>query len=75
MTKVKAKRHLLKAITWRIVATITTIILVLLFTGNLELSLQFGLVEVFVKMLFYYIHERLWYKHSKFGVTNNENET
>ena len=68
MGTVTRKRHLLKSVTWRIIATITTVLLVLLFTGDFELSIKFGIVEVILKFALYYIHERVWYKQSKFGV-------
>lgn len=53
------------------IATISTIIIVLLFTGNLELSLGAGAVEFFIKMILYYLHERIWYK-SNIGIINSE---
>ncbi|PIT86041.1 MAG: hypothetical protein COU33_05345 [Candidatus Magasanikbacteria bacterium CG10_big_fil_rev_8_21_14_0_10_43_6] len=34
--------------------------LVFLFTKELTLSLQVGVLEVTSKMIFYYIHERVW---------------
>ncbi|MCB9798356.1 DUF2061 domain-containing protein [Candidatus Nomurabacteria bacterium] len=56
------KKSLVKTISWRVVATCTTMVLVWIFTGKLDLSLKVGILEVFLKMLFYYIHERLWSK-------------
>ena len=53
-------RSMVKAITWRIIATLTTMILVFLFTGNLNLSLGVGLFDLVAKLLFYYAHERAW---------------
>jgi len=72
--KIKHKRHLLKTITWRIIATLTTILIVLAFTGNIELSLGAGAVEVILKMILYYLHERAWYKYD-IGITNKEKRT
>lgn len=54
------KRTTAKTITWRIIASVTTMTLVYLFTGEWTLSLGIGLVEVVSKMLFYYLHERAW---------------
>ena len=62
----KRMRSILKAISWRIVATITTILLAFLFTGNWTISASIGVVEVFVKIAVYYLHERLW-NLSNFG--------
>ncbi|MBN2053117.1 DUF2061 domain-containing protein [Candidatus Woesearchaeota archaeon] len=54
------KRSLVKAITFRIVATITTIILVLLITGNLALAGMVGGIDAASKFIVYYLHERVW---------------
>lgn len=60
------KRHFVKTITWRITATITTIILAWIISGDYKIGLKIGFWEFSIKMLLYYFHERLWYK-SKFG--------
>lgn len=65
--KIDHKRHLLKTITWRIIATILTFIIALLLTGEVHVSLGIMSIEFFVKMFFYYLHERIWYK-SNFGI-------
>ncbi len=49
-----------KTITWRIVATLTTVFLVFAFTGNLVLSGGVGLAEIVAKLFGYYVHERVW---------------
>jgi uncharacterized membrane protein len=54
------KRSLVKAICWRVLATISTMAIVYLFTGEALLSVGIGAVEVVVKLLLYYGHERLW---------------
>ena len=54
------KRSVAKTISWRIVATLTTTSLVFIFTGSLELAIEVGLIEVVLKLLFYYLHERAW---------------
>jgi len=53
-------RSLVKAISWRIVATITTIFLVFMFTGNLVLSGSVGATELLTKTVVFYVHERIW---------------
>ncbi len=53
-------RSVVKTISWRIVATLTTILLVFIFTGNIAISTSVGALEVFSKILIYYIHERVW---------------
>jgi len=53
-------RSFLKGITWRIIATLTTMILVFIFTGNFVLTLSVGSLEIISKLIFYYLHERVW---------------
>ena len=56
------RRSVLKAISWRTWATITTAIIVFVFTGRFALAITVGLLEVFAKMALYFFHERLWQK-------------
>jgi adenylylsulfate kinase len=53
-------RVVIKAVSWRAIATLTTAGLVYLFTGELVLAAGIGVLEVSLKLLFYYIHERVW---------------
>jgi len=53
-------RSVVKALSWRIVATLTTTILVLAFTGRLDLAVTVGALEAITKMALYFMHERLW---------------
>lgn len=55
-------RHVLKAVTWRILGTLDTILLSWLITGNALTGLKIGFSEVLTKMVLYYFHERIWYK-------------
>ena len=65
---VSYKRHIAKTISWRIIGTLDTIILSGIITGSWEIGLAIGGVEVITKMVLYFLHERAWYKLSKFGV-------
>lgn len=56
------KRSILKGITWRFIASITTMTVVFFMTGNLALVASVGVVDVVAKVFFYYIHERTWGK-------------
>lgn len=60
-------RHILKSVTWRLIGTVDTVFLGWLITGDLELGLKIGGVEVITKMILYYFHERIWYKYIRFG--------
>jgi uncharacterized membrane protein len=65
---VSYKRHIAKTISWRIIGTLDTIILSGIITGSWITGLAIGGVEVFTKMILYFLHERAWYKFSKFGL-------
>ena len=73
MEKIERKRHLAKTLTWRVLATTDTFLIEWLITGKVDLAAGIaGIagIEVLTKMILYYWHERLWYKHIKFGVKN-----
>jgi uncharacterized membrane protein len=53
-------RSLLKGLTWRVVATATTIAIVWAITGDTQVAIQIGAVEVVAKIVVYYLHERAW---------------
>ncbi|MEM2912203.1 MAG: DUF2061 domain-containing protein [Candidatus Bathyarchaeia archaeon] len=53
-------RSFVKAISWRIVATLTTMLLVFAFTQSVMVSGRVGIAELVVKILVYYLHERVW---------------
>lgn len=55
-----ALRSLLKAITYRITGTITTALVTLAVTGEIATALAVGTLEPFIKLLIYYVHERVW---------------
>ena len=54
------KRSAAKTVSWRIIATSTTMILVYIFTGEFELAAGVGIGDVLLKVLFYFLHERAW---------------
>lgn len=66
--KVKAKRHLAKAITWRIIASITTALIAFGFGLPPKAVGAVFVADLIIKFILYYAHERVWYKHIKFGV-------
>ncbi len=53
-------RSLLKALSWRIIATLTTAIIAYFVTGEIDTAILIGGIEVFVKFAIYYVHERVW---------------
>jgi uncharacterized membrane protein len=53
-------RSILKAISWRFIATMTTGIIAFLVTGRLDMAIAIGSLEFLLKIIFYYMHERAW---------------
>lgn len=56
------KRHIAKAITWRLVGSLDTMVLSWIITGNPLTGLKIGVSEVITKMFLYYLHERVWFR-------------
>lgn len=69
-TKVSPKRHLAKAVTWRIIASITTALIAWYFGLPPKAIGAVFFADLVIKFVMYYAHERVWYKHIKYGVTN-----
>ncbi|MEZ4195668.1 MAG: DUF2061 domain-containing protein [Candidatus Paceibacterota bacterium] len=65
------RRSILKGVTWRIIASATTMTVVYIATGNLALVASVGAVDILAKVFFYYLHERTWGK-VKWGVLGVE---
>lgn len=55
-------RSLLKGVTWRVLATTTTVVIAWFVTGEVAQAFQIGFVEFFAKLAIYYMHERVWAK-------------
>ena len=66
MYKETHARSIVKTISWRFWATLTTVSLVFFFIGEVGIALSIGLLEVIIKMIIYFLHERAWTK-IKFG--------
>ena len=54
------KRSLLKAVSWRMQATATTIIIAWAVYRDIRPALAIGGIEFLAKFLVYYLHERVW---------------
>ena len=57
-----SKRHFAKTISWRIVGTIDTLIFTFILSEDLNKSLEISIYTIFTKTVWYYIHERIWYR-------------
>ena len=56
------RRSVVKAISWRFIATLITMAIVFLITRKEILMLEVGILDMVAKMMFYYLHERVWGK-------------
>ena len=62
MYKETNKRSLVKGVTWRVVATTTTMVIVYVFFGRLDLAIATGLLESVLKIGLFWLHEKAWFK-------------
>jgi len=62
MYKETNKRSIVKGISWRVIATTTTITIVYFFFDRLDLAIAAGMIETVLKVGLYWLHERLWFK-------------
>lgn len=62
MYKETNTRSIVKGISWRVVATTTTVIIIYVFFGRLDLAIAAGLLETVLKVALYWAHERVWFK-------------
>jgi uncharacterized membrane protein len=60
------KRHILKTISYRIIGTLTTVIVAYLLGASIEISSLLGLGELILKPIFYFLHERIWFRYIRF---------
>lgn len=60
ITKDSPQRSILKALSWRVIATLTTMIIIYAVSGSLDWALMGGAFDVVLKLMLYYLHERLW---------------
>ena len=70
-TTVEKKRHLAKAVTWRIIASIVTALIAFAFGLPPKAVGGVFVVDLVLKFVLYYGHERIWYNFIKYGVKNN----
>ena len=61
---VKKSRSLIKSLTWRIVALITTFISIYIVSGKLSVAWAGTFLTNGINFILYYLHERAWNKTS-----------
>ncbi len=62
MSKDKHYISFLKRISWRIVGTIDTMIISYFYTCDPLSAIQTGITEVLIKIVLFYVHERIYFK-------------
>ena len=72
MSQVSKSRHIAKAFTWRIIASITTAAIAWFFGLPPKAVGAVFVADLIIKFVLYYAHERVWYKHIKFGVQDGK---
>lgn len=56
------KLSLFKAISWRIFGSLISFFIVFILSGDFTVSLNFSILECFLKIAGYYIHDCIWDK-------------
>ena len=59
-------RSIAKAISYRVLGSLTTGFIVFVFSGNVMTSVGVGALDIIMKIALYYLHERLW-NHISYG--------
>ncbi len=59
---VERKRHLAKAVTYRVFGSGATAFIAFVATGDAAIGASIGALDSVVKIGLYYVHERLWYR-------------
>jgi sulfate adenylyltransferase large subunit len=57
-------RSLAKTLSWRVMGSVVTFLIVLLVTGNAAIASSIVVAEIVIKIAFYYFHERIWLRAS-----------
>lgn len=53
-------RSFAKAVSWRAIATTITVSIAYLFTGEVTVALEIGGLDMVLKLIAYFFHERIW---------------
>jgi uncharacterized membrane protein len=55
-------RSVAKAVSWRIIGTLDTLLISYLLTGEVAIAASIASIDFITKMFLYFFHERLWNK-------------
>lgn len=65
-------RSLAKAVSWRIIASITTTLIAFYFGLPAKAIGLVFFADLVIKFVLYFVHERIWANNIKFGIKKNE---
>ena len=69
---VSKKRHIAKTISYRLVSTGVGFLIMWMVSGSVKIGAAFGVAELVYKPIQYYIHERIWYRYIKYGLSKKK---
>jgi uncharacterized membrane protein len=55
-------RSIAKAISWRVIGTLDTLLISYLLTGKVAIAASIASIDFVTKMFLYFFHERIWNK-------------
>lgn len=58
----KPLRSVIKALSWRVIGTLDTLIVSYVLTGEIVLATSIASIDFITKLLLYFFHERIWNK-------------
>lgn len=56
----KPIRSVAKALSWRVVGTLDTLVVSYILTGRMSLAASIASVDFITKLILYFFHERIW---------------
>ncbi|QCW98973.1 DUF2061 domain-containing protein [Aggregatimonas sangjinii] len=60
----KPIRSVAKAVSWRVIGTMDTLVISFILTGEVVLAASIASIDFVTKMFLYFFHERIWNKIS-----------
>jgi uncharacterized membrane protein len=58
----KPLRSVLKALSWRVIGTLDTLLVSYILTGKIVIATSIASVDFITKLVLYFFHERIWNK-------------
>ncbi len=59
-TSEKPLRSIMKALSWRVIGTIDTLVVSYILTGEVVLAVSIASIDFLTKLVLYFFHERIW---------------